>query len=95
MGEMTSDFPPGLRRWIEQRLAEGRYADAADYIRDLVRRDQEGLIGEAAENTAAETPEDIAWVREQVAIGIASGVCEQNAFEVLDEIRATRESRRG
>lgn len=85
MGEMS--FPPDLRRWIDARLAEGRYADEADYIRDLVRRDQEGLL--------PETPEDVAWVREQVAIGLASGVCDRDAFEVLDEIRANREARRG
>ena len=89
MGEMTFDFPPDLRRWVEQRLAEGRYVDEADYFRDLVRRDQEGLLPEEEE-----TPEYVAWVREQVAIGLASGVCEKDAFEVLDEIRAKRESRR-
>lgn len=86
MGAMTYDFPPDLRRWVEQRLAEGRYADEADYFRDLVRRDQEGVL--------PETPKEIAWMREQVALGLASGVCEKDAFEVLDEIRAKRESRR-
>lgn len=44
MGEMTFDFPPGLRRWVEQRLAEGRYVDEADYFRDLVRRDMKGAM---------------------------------------------------
>ena len=38
MGEMSFDFPPDLRRWIDARVAEGRYADAEDYIRDLVCR---------------------------------------------------------
>jgi hypothetical protein len=42
MGEMTFNFPPALQRWIEAQVAEGRYADAADYIRDLVRRDMKG-----------------------------------------------------
>jgi len=95
MGEMTFNFPPALMRWIEAQVAEGRYADAADYLRDLVRRDQGGLLGEPELDPAEETPEYVAWVREQVAIGIASGICDKDAFEVLDEIRATRESRRG
>jgi antitoxin ParD1/3/4 len=96
MGDMTSNFPPALMAWIEARVAEGRYADAADYLRDLVRRDQNGVLGSAAENFAAgETPEYIAWVREMVAEGLASGVCEEDAFAVLDGIRANRKARRG
>jgi len=95
MGEMTFNFPPALMRWIEAQVAEGRYADAADYLRDLVRRDQEGLLPEFEEDSAAETPEYIAWVRERVAEGLASGVCDKDAFEVLDDIRASREARRG
>ena len=52
-----------------------------------MRRDQEGIL--------PESPEEVAWIREQVAIGLASGICEKDAFEVLDEIRASREARRG
>lgn len=95
MGEMTFNFPPALMRWIEAQVAEGRYADAADYLRDLVRRDSEGLLPEFEEDSAEETPEYIAWVREQVAEGLASGVCDKDAFEVLDEIVANRKARRG
>ncbi len=95
MGEMTFNFPPALMRWIEAQVAEGRYADAEDYLRDLVRRDSEGLLGESEPDPAEETPEYIAWVREMVAEGLASGVCEKDAFEVLDEIRANRKVRRG
>jgi len=95
MGEMTFNFPPALMRWIEAQVAEGRYADAADYLRDLVRRDSEGLLPELEEDSAEETPEYIAWVREKVAEGLASGVCDKDAFEVLDEIVANRKARRG
>ena len=78
MGEMTFDFPPELHRWIEMRLAGGRYADVADYLRDLIRRDQDGLL--------PETSEDIAWVRERVAEGFASGRVEAEPENVLEEI---------
>lgn len=90
MGEMSFTFPPDLESWIEARVAEGRYADAADYMRDLVRRDQEGLLAPPAEDTAEETPEYIAWVREQVAIGLASGISDKEAFAFLDELKAGR-----
>jgi Arc/MetJ-type ribon-helix-helix transcriptional regulator len=48
---LTFSFPPALQAWIESRVAEGRYADAGDYIRDLIRRDQ------------GRAQEDVAWVR--------------------------------
>ncbi len=49
---LTIDFPPDLRAWIDYRLAEGRYIDAGEYLRDLIRRDMDGLLGAraAAEN---------------------------------------------
>lgn len=86
MNDMTTSFPSDLEHWIASRVAEGRYLDAGDYLRDLVRRDQEGLL--------PETPEDVAWIRKQVEIGLNSGICEKNAFEVLEEIRTTRGARR-
>jgi antitoxin ParD1/3/4 len=85
MGE--SSFPPEIRKWIADRVAEG-YADEADYLAELVRRDM-------AEAAWPETPEEIAWVREKIEEGLASGICEKDAFEVLEEIRANRKARRG
>lgn len=80
MGEMN--FPPEIREWIAKRLAEG-YADETDYVLELIRRDM-------AEAAWPETPEEIAWVREKVAEGLASGVSDQDPFEFLAELRAGR-----
>jgi antitoxin ParD1/3/4 len=33
--------PPPLAEWIEERVRSGQYANASDYIRDLVRDDHE------------------------------------------------------
>lgn len=90
MGEMSFTFPPDLESWIEARVAEGRYADAADYMRDLVRRDQEGLLAPTAEHAAEETPEYIGWMRQKIAEGEASGISDQDPFEFLAELRAGR-----
>lgn len=84
MGEMSVTFPPDLENWIEMRVSEGGYADAADYVRELIRRDRHGLVMDPV----PESPEEIAWIREQVAIGLASGVSEQDPFEFLDELAA-------
>ena len=41
MAQMNVSIPEKLKSWAEQRVAEGRYSSTSDYIRDLVRRDQE------------------------------------------------------
>ena len=87
MGELNVRIPPELERWIEVRLAEGRYVDLEDYVRDLVRRDLDGLLNES--------PEHVDWVRGQVSAGVASGIRNKDAFETLDEIRSARKDRRG
>ena len=81
MTELSISVPPALERFLESRLAEGRYADAGDYLRDLIRRDQ------------AETDEDAAWVRARIAEGEASGYLEADARDVLKEIISRRRAR--
>jgi len=41
MAQMNISVPDGLKAWAEARVAEGRYSSTSDYIRDLMRRDQE------------------------------------------------------
>lgn len=41
MAQMNVSLPDGLKAWAESRVAEGRYASTSDYVRDLMRRDQE------------------------------------------------------
>jgi antitoxin ParD1/3/4 len=38
---MNVSLPDQLKGWAESRVAEGRYSSTSDYVRDLVRRDQE------------------------------------------------------
>lgn len=41
MAQMNISIPEKLKSWAEARVAEGRYSSTSDYVRDLVRRDQE------------------------------------------------------
>lgn len=41
MAQMNVSIPEKLKGWAEARVAEGRYSSTSDYVRDLVRRDQE------------------------------------------------------
>lgn len=75
MSDLTIMMPDGLHAWVNARVAEGRYADAADYLRDLVRSDQD-IAGQHE------------WVRSAVAKGLASGVVDAEPENVLKEIMA-------
>lgn len=40
MATMNISLPAQMKAWVESRSADGRYANASDYVRDLIRRDQ-------------------------------------------------------
>ena len=76
MTDLSFSLPSDLARRVESRIAEGEFADASEYLRELVRRDLE------------EADEETEWLREQIDIGRASGVIDKDAKEVLREIIA-------
>jgi len=41
MATMNVSLPDPLKEWVEAQAATGRYANASDYVRDLIRRDQD------------------------------------------------------
>ena len=55
MATMNVSLPDPMREWIEGQIKTGRYANASDYMRDLIRRDQESkdAVIEALEKGAA------------------------------------------
>jgi antitoxin ParD1/3/4 len=78
MSQLNVSMPPTLRQWIEARVAEGRYSSASDYVRDLVRRDQEAALAESA------------WLRAALADGLASGELSESPHAILETIIAER-----
>ena len=75
MVQVNVSLPEDLSRWAESRAAEGGYADPADYVRDVVRRDREHEVKLAA-------------LRAAIKEGRRSGVSERGPFEYLAELRA-------
>ena len=73
---VTITIPPGLQTWVETRLAAGDYADASDYLRDLVRRDRDGAAI------------DRQWLKAMIDEGLASGVVDAEPEDVLAAIIA-------
>lgn len=41
MATMNVSLPDALKAWVERQAEGGRYANASDCVRDLIRRDQE------------------------------------------------------
>ena len=75
MAQMNVSIPDQLKGWAESRVAEGRYSSTSDYVRDLVRRDQE-------------REEKLRVLRAAIDEGLASGVSDRDPFEYLEELRA-------
>jgi len=75
MAQMNISIPEKLKGWAESRVAEGRYSSTSDYVRDLVRRDQEN-------------EEKLRRLQAAIEEGLASGVSERDPFEYLAELRA-------
>lgn len=41
MATMNVSLPDTMKIWVESQSKDGRYSNASDYVRDLIRRDQE------------------------------------------------------
>lgn len=81
MAQVNVSFPPALKEWIDQKVAEGRYSSASDYLRDLTRRDQEAAMAETE------------WLRAMIAEGLASGVVDEEPETVIENIIARRRAK--
>ena len=79
MAQMNISVPEGLKKWAEQRVAEGRYSSISDLIRDIMRRAQD----EEAE---------LAELQAAVDKGRASGIDPRPVAEIFESIK--RENRR-
>ena len=41
MASMNISLPGPMRDWVEQQMKSGRYDNASEYMRDLIRHDQD------------------------------------------------------
>jgi len=60
MATMNVSLPGPMKDWVEAQAQTGRYANASDYVRDLIRKDQE-------------RSDKIAAMQRRVDEGMASG----------------------
>ena len=41
MATINVSLPDPMKKWVETEAKSGQYSDTSDYVRDLIRRDQE------------------------------------------------------
>ncbi|MGD9170870.1 MAG: type II toxin-antitoxin system ParD family antitoxin [Candidatus Thiodiazotropha sp.] len=68
MANMNVSLPSAMKQWVDQQTQSGRYSNASDYVRDLIRRDQDktmkiarmqALVTEGIDNAADFSTKDI------------------------------------
>lgn len=69
MASMNVSLPDAMKEWVEAQARVGRYTTTSDYVRDLIRRDQD-RAGK------------IAHMQALVSEGLASGVGERSMAEL-------------
>lgn len=72
MATMNVSLPGPMKAWVEAQTEDGRYSNSSDYVRDLIRRDQE-------------RQDKIARVQALVTEGLESGVSERSMADIRDE----------
>jgi len=77
MATMNVSLPDKMKEWVEAQAETGRYGNSSDYVRDLIRRDQE------AEAFRRE-------IQQAVNEGLASGISDRPLDEVFKRARMTR-----
>ena len=41
MATMNVSLPDPMRQWVEEQVSTGHYSNSSDYVRDLIRKDQQ------------------------------------------------------
>jgi antitoxin ParD1/3/4 len=78
MATMNISLPDKMKEWVETRAETGLYSNASDYVRDLIRKDQEAR-------------DYWSWFDEEVEKGYASGFSQTTPGELLADMKAVIE----
>ena len=75
MATMNVSLPDPMKAWVEAQVEGGQYGNASDYVRDLIRRDQQNR-------------EKIKVLQDAITKGIESGIRDRTMQEILREARS-------
>ena len=85
MASMNISLPAPLREWIESQIKGGRYGNASEYVRELIRRDQERQAQQRLEQ----------MLLEGVKSGEASPLTKQDWAELRTDVAERLQNRWG
>tara|TARA_R110002051_G_scaffold308629_4_gene380659 strand:- start:6745 stop:6954 length:210 start_codon:yes stop_codon:yes gene_type:complete len=68
-----------MKDWVEAQALTGRYSNSSDYVRDLIRRDQDRAS-------------KLANMQHLVSEGLASGFSDRPIADVLAQVRDMSET---
>lgn len=75
MATMNVSLPDPMKVWVEKQAETGRFSNASDYVRDLIRRDQERT-------------DKVRELQHFISEGVASGVSPVSMDDLLTAARA-------
>lgn len=75
MPQLNVSLPVALKKWADARVAEGRYSSASDYIRDLLRQDQDRAAA-------------LRWLQAEIDKGRASPIDSRSVKEIFADAKA-------
>lgn len=75
MATMNVSLPDPMKHWVETQTRTGRYSNASDYVRDLIRRDQERAA-------------KVANLQGLLSEGLASGISDESMADIVAGARA-------
>lgn len=64
MATMNISLPDQMRDWVQAQIESGKYSSSSDYLRDLIRQDQE-------------RKDKILWLQQAITEGLNSGEAEE------------------
>ncbi len=79
MATMNVSLPDPMKAWVEAQVQGGQYGNVSDYVRDLIRRDQQSR-------------EQITTLQAAITKGLESGISDRSMQDILKEARQRAKS---
>ena len=76
---MNISLPDLMKGWVEAQVEDGQYGNASDYVRDLIRRDQNER-------------EQIKVLQKAITKGLESGLSDRTMKDILKAARSKAKS---
>ena len=72
MATMNISLPDPMRDWVQTQIQAGKYSSSSDYVRDLIRQDQERR-------------DNMKRIQQAITEGLESGIAED--FDLKDFLK--------